>query len=271
MPEQLFTINPIPLLGGRPSPEDARDLRAGAYVKPEREIPPEFYWTKFYGWWPLDPIDQDGEPACTIFSAATAQKHFEQRETNRTVDFKFSELVQEFRKIQVGTGGAYLRDGLKLWQKTGLPGHLAYHQWKGPLGWLVRLWQKRWFRIDYYVRAATMEPDYLKAVLYSYGGIGYACVALTDGFFKTDPFAHVRLTPGEVIKGWHAMACLGYTNAGLILAHTWGTRPPQVFTWEYAQRYCPEFWLVVDRKDEDVPLNVSTQVLAANVKKVKKS
>lgn len=250
MKPKLIFSNPLDHMGCERPPREPREtLRAMAYPTGTAmvEYPDHFLYE--HGWWPPANLDQGATPSCTIFAAATAQQNFEIKE-RLNVEFRYPELIATYNKISVNRG-AYMQDAVRLWRNEGIPGHAIVLKWLERIRWWGG-WRPYKFKIAAYTfldRSNARDPARVKLCLYAYKGLGYACLAISHGFFQFAPTETVHLTDNDKILGYHAMAVVGYTPEGPVVAHTWGDRPRQVIGWDYWQRWNEGMYLVVDAKD----------------------
>jgi len=238
----------LPILPDAMAWAQARHVLAGEPQLPIAETVPAA--VTLAGPFPPMPLDQGSEPACTIFSAASIQRLHEAYALNRMAIFGYEDLIKVFREIQVDGNGAYLHDALDLWADKGLPAWLPRRRWLKWVNWWGAMpgYSKHYLKRGFYSEIARdrMNRENVTLCLHYYRQPGYIALGITEGFLRTPPEGIVWPRAGDKLYGHHAMAVLGCVPQGIVVAHTWGTRPPQVISWEYFEQYCAQFFLVTD-------------------------
>jgi hypothetical protein len=237
-----------------PPKVDGRNLQFKRYLLPLR-VPKEYDWEKEHQVSPLPIHDQDGVPACTVFSAANSQQRYEYLEQNkRVIKFGFNELLRKYEKIEQPGGGGYMLDLMNLWRQEGF----RHYYPRSGLGRILDLLGFRRYidhKIDGFVQVG-ISPEEIKQAIYLFG----VCEL---GILVTQDFVDSYSTPvtgrmvDSTLLGGHAMCANAYDSQGITVVHTWTGRYRQRISWdyclaknhEYGITMLDEFYGAVDAKN----------------------
>jgi hypothetical protein len=221
-------------LGRLPKKPDDRNLQAAKYLL-VAEPPTQYHFDKGRRRFPL--LDQNGYPACTVFSAATAQLRFERLEQTRTPTFARAELVAKYERIAQPGGGAYMLDLLKQWRTLG---------YVGEVGWFPWLRRKYRYKIDGFVEVAINDPE-MKRSMVAMRVLDLG-VMVTETMYKQRT-GLIQTSDADRLLGGHAICAIGYDECGVWIADTWAGFGPRQLSWPYITAYCDEAYGVIDARD----------------------
>jgi len=221
-------------LGLLPKKPDDRNLQAAKYLL-VAEPPAEYHFDKGRVKFPL--LDQDGYPACTVYSAATAQQRLERLEQKRTPKFTKAELVVKYDQIAQPGGGAYMLDLLRQWRTLG---------YIGEVGWFLWLKRRYAYKIDGFVEVAINDSEMKRSMV--------AMRVLDLGVMVTETMYSqrtglIQTSGADRLLGGHAICAIGYDERGVWIADTWAGFGPRQLSWPYVTSYCDEAYGVVDTRD----------------------
>jgi C1A family cysteine protease len=234
--KEITTIQPVVTanrFGFLPSPVDHRDhlYSLAKLTMAPVALPYSWDWNDEFG--PLPVLNQGDVPACVGYSLAAMKIAQERFETGNNLDFNGLSI---YNPIALPEGGAYIRDGLKYLQKTGLalPGSNSV------------------YRIYSYAGLDPKDHESVKHAIYKWG-----CVSLgfevPASFLQGGGKEFGKVESGDQIVGGHAIIAVGYSPSEIILHNSWGTswgnQGRGVVSWEWWDTYVSEAWVVIDAKD----------------------
>jgi len=201
-------------------------------------------------------LDQDGWPACTVYSSATVQERLERLEQRRTPKFEDAELINKYQQIEQPGGGAYMLDLLKLWRTQG---------YVGSVGWFPWLRKRYTYKIDGFVEVPLDELAMKRSMI--------AMRVLDLGVMVTEMMYNqrtglIRVYPADKLLGGHAICAFGYDENGLWVADTWKDYGPRQLSWAYIQAYCDEAYGVIDARDTALPRALDLSAFRRDLREV---
>lgn len=202
--------------GALPSPHDYRDypvskvIPMGAYPEEYRPQP-----TKIY--------NQGNVGACVAFALATIKEYQERKERGVYTQYSFNFIYGNRADTDYQGEGMYPREALKQLQKYGVCKHDEMPGiWNYPA-------QKKLFTPEIYksalpqrvaTYAAVNTPEEVKNAVYFNGPV-LISIPVYESFERTRGDLELP-RGGETIRGYHAIAVIGYTKDRYIIQNSWG-------------------------------------------------
>lgn len=210
-----------------PSPEDTRDynletVKAAIRAGSKKEELPEEYVTPGN----VDILDQGCYPTCVAHSLASLMARCECKlGVEKPTNFSRGFIYANRRDDQSQEEGMVVREALKQLNHDGdclyddFPYNNYYPNLKAKLEkYKGELLEKASpYPIAYYFRCTTDEE--VKQAIYNYGA---AIISIpTWPSFGDGPYVHLPYS-NELIDGYHAMCCIGWTKTHWVVQNSWG-------------------------------------------------